>query len=190
MGTPSSPRRTIARVRKAARDLHFVAFYQCNEEWVNECMHDYSDRAFVYVLASKYGGQEYILYVGKTQTQYTRFIKHSSHYEYDTIYLFECAPEVLDKCEAAVIKALCPLFNQYHNPEAERYRTLLGINNESEQSAKDIRRYLERYVRYKKLGVYGFLWSCMLHWQRLPKSRAAAAATLFSRHWRRLCRRK
>lgn len=156
MGTPSSPRRTIARVKKAARDLHFVAYYQCNEDWVNDCMHDYADRAIVYILASKYEGQEYILYVGKTQTQYTRFIKHSSHYEYDTIYLFECAPELLDQSEAAVIKALCPLFNRHHNPEAERYRTLLGINNESEQSAKDIRRYLERYVRYKKLGVYGF----------------------------------
>ena len=156
MGTPTYPRRTIARVKKAARDLHFVAYYQCHEDWVNDCMHDYADRAIVYILASKYEGQEYILYVGKTQTQYTRFIKHSSHYEYDTIYLFECAPEVLDRCEAAVIKSLCPLFNRYHNPEAERYRTLLDINNESEQSAKDIRRYLERHVRYKKFGVYGF----------------------------------
>lgn len=134
MGTPTYPRRTIARVKKAVRDLHFVAYYQCSVEWVNDCMHDYADRAIVYVLASKYEGQEYILYVGKTQAQYTRFIKHSSHYEYDTIYLFECAPELLDKCEAAVIKALCPLFNQHHNPEAERYRMLLGINNEAEQS--------------------------------------------------------
>lgn len=156
MGTPTYPRRTIARVKKAVRDLHFVAYYQCSEEWVNDCMHDYADRAIVYILASKHEGQEYILYAGKTKTQYTRFIKHSSHYEYDTIYLFECAPELLDKCEAAVIKALCPLFNQHHNPEAERYRTLLGIHNEAEQRVKDIRRYLDRYVRYKKLGVYGF----------------------------------
>lgn len=108
MGTPTYPRRTIARVKKAVRDLHFVAYYQCSEEWVNDCMHDYADRAIVYILASKHEGQEYILYVGKTQAQYTRFIKHSSHYEYDTIYLFECAPELLDKCEAAVIKALWP----------------------------------------------------------------------------------
>lgn len=156
MGTPTFQRRTTARVKKVAQDLRFVAFYHRGEERLNACMHDYAGRAFVYVLTSKYEGEEYILYVGKTKTQYTRFLSHSHHYEYDHIYLFECAPEALDRCEAAVIKEFRPLFNRQHNPDAERFKTLFEIDYDAEQSAETIRQYLERYARYKQAGVYGF----------------------------------
>ena len=156
MGTPSFQRRTTARVNKVARDLHFVAFYHRGEERLNSCMHDYTGRSFVYVLSSEFEGEEYILYVGKTQTQYTRFLKHSHKYEYDHIYLFECAPEVLTRCEAAVIQEFCPLFNRHHNPEAERIKMVLEIDYEAEQSAEIIRRYLNLYSKYRKTSVYGF----------------------------------
>lgn len=156
MGTPTFQRRITARVKKVARDLHFVAFYHRGEERLNACMHDYAGRAFVYILTSMYQDEEYILYVGKTKTQYARFISHSHHYEYDHIYLFECAPEVLDRCEVAVIKEFCPMFNRQHNPEAERFKVLFGIDYAAEQNAGSIAQYLERYARYRKAGIYGF----------------------------------
>ena len=156
MGTPTFQRRTTTRVKTVAPHLRFIAFYHKEEARLNACMHDYEGRSFVYVLSSIHKGQEYFLYVGKTKAQYARCLSHSKKYAYDHIYLFECEPESLTSCETAVIKELCPLYNRHHNPCAERYCMLLGIDYEAVQDTDMIHHHLEQLSEYEKKGLFGF----------------------------------
>ena len=138
MGTPTFQRRTTTRVKAVAPSLKFVAFYHRDEDRLNACMHDYEDRAFIYILTSRYDNREYFLYVGKTKAQYARNLTHCKKYAYDHVYLFECEPGHLTSCEAAVIKELCPIYNLQNNPRAEQFRMLLGINYTATQDAPSI----------------------------------------------------
>ena len=110
----------------------------------------------MYILSSMYAGEEYFLYSGKSKAQYARQLTHSKNYAYDHIYLFECEPEYLTESEAAVIAELCPLFNRDHNPMAVWLNQILQIDYESKQNEKMIHHYLERYAKYKRMGLFGF----------------------------------
>lgn len=156
MGKISFQRSTTKRIQLVAPKLRFVAFYHAQEGRLNACMRDYADRSFVYILSSMYAGEEYFLYAGKSKAQYARCLIHSKNYAYDHIYLFECEPEFLAESEAAVIMELCPLFNRAHNPMAERLNQILQIDYESKQNEEMISHYLERYAKYKRMGLFGF----------------------------------
>ena len=156
MGKITFQRSTTKRIQLVAPQLKYVAFYHAKEDRLNACMRDYADRAFVYILSSVYEGEEYFLYVGKSKAQYARHLTHAKNYAYDHIYLFECEPEFLTESEAAVIGELCPLFNRMHNPMAERLSRILKIDYMSKQDGEMIRSYLQRYARYKKVGLFGF----------------------------------
>lgn len=156
MGKISFQRSTTKRIQQVAPKLRFVAFYHAQEGRLNACMRDYADRSFVYILSSIYAEEEYFLYAGKSKAQYARCLAHSKNYAYDHIYLFECEPEFLAECEAAVIAELCPLFNRAHNPAADRLSKILKIDYKSKQNEEMIRHYLEQYAMYKRKGMFGF----------------------------------
>lgn len=149
-------RLTTKRIRAVAPELKFIAFYRKDEERLNACMRDYSDRSFVYVLSVLYEGKECFLYVGKSKSQYARCLMHSKQYAYDYIYLFECDPELLTECEKAVIRELQPLYNRQHNPKAERLKLVLNMDYDSVQDEQKVQRYLEKYLRYEERGLFGF----------------------------------
>ena len=149
-------RATMNRIQEAAPELKFVAFYHRDEERLNACMRNYEGRSFVYVMTSMYEGKEYYLYVGKSQAQYARHLVHLKKYEYDHIYLFECAPEQLGACERAVITAQAPLFNRAHNPKQAQIKLLLDIDYEASFDAEMIQAYLKKIQDYETLGLFGF----------------------------------
>ena len=74
MGKPNFQRIVISRVTNAAPDFKYIAYYHAEDTCINACMNGYTDRAFVYILTVSYNGSEHILYVGKSQSQYSRFI--------------------------------------------------------------------------------------------------------------------
>ena len=156
MGTPTFQRRTTTRVKGVAPDLRYIAFYHRDEDRLNACMHDYENRAFIYILTATYEDEEYFLYVGKTKAQYARCLRHSRKFAYDNVYLFECDPECLTPSEAAVINELCPIYNRNKNPRAEQFQTILGIDYNATQDADAIRRHLEYYTEYERKGLFGF----------------------------------
>ena len=156
MGKITFQRLTTKRIQRVAPHLKFVAFYHAQEDRLNACMRDYANRSFVYILSSIYEGEEYFLYAGKSKAQYARCLTHSKNYAYDHIYLFECEEAFLHESEAAVIAELCPLFNKQHNPMAEQLHRILQIDYAAKQDAKKIRYYLDRYAKYKRIGLFGF----------------------------------
>lgn len=156
MGKITFQRLTTKRIQAVAPNLKYVAFYHAQEDRLNACMRDYANRSFVYILSSVYEGEEYFLYAGKSKAQYARHLIHSKNYAYDHIYLFECEEAFLNESEAAVIADLCPLFNKQHNPMAEHLNRILQIDYASRKDEKQIRNYLERYARYKRIGLFGF----------------------------------
>ena len=156
MPKPTFQRSTTSRVLSAAPDLRFVAFYHSNEERLKACMNDYAHRAFVYVLTKEYKDAEHYIYVGKSKTQYTRMLGHLRTYAFDHLYLFECEPDQLTKCEAAVIHALTPLYNLNHNPLADRNRQFLGIDYDSPKDSETIHQHLEQKLKYEATCLYGF----------------------------------
>lgn len=162
MGKPNFQRVVISRVTNAAPDLRYIAYYKAEENYINACMHGYENRSFVYILTVNYKDTEHFLYVGKSRTQYARFISHLGHYDFDYIYLFECEPEQLSKCETAIIRELRPLLNIDHNPDAKHNKQFLGIQNGQPQNQKTIRTYLQRRERYAPVGLYGFSLSPVL----------------------------
>lgn len=147
---------TMNRIQEAAPELRFVAFYHRDEERLNACMLNYEGRSMLYVMTSVYEGKEYYLYVGKSKAQYARHLTHMKKYEYDHIYLFECAPEQLGNCEQEVIKALAPLFNRNLNPKLEQIKLLLDIDYDAIYDAQTIQAYLKRLSDYETLGLFGF----------------------------------
>lgn len=156
MPRPTFQRSTTNRVLTAAPELRFVAFYHSNEERLKDCMNDYEHRSFVYVLTKDYNGTEHYIYAGKSKAQYARLLMHLRKFAFDHLYLFECEPKQLTKCEAAVIQELTPLYNVQHNPMAERNRQLLGIDYDSQKDAKTIHHHLEQKLRYEATCLYGF----------------------------------
>lgn len=156
MGKPNFQRTTISRIMTAAPKLKYIAFYHADETRINACMNGYKDRSFVYVLTFRYEDREHYLYAGKSKAQYARFLNHLRKYAFDHIYLFECAPEHLVECEAAVIKELMPLFNQYHNPQAKHNKQFLGIRYNGQQDAETIRHYFDLQSKYAPVGLFGF----------------------------------
>ncbi len=156
MGKITFQRLTTKRVQRAAPKLRYVAFYHAQEDRLNACMRDYANRSFVYILSCMYEGEEYFLYAGKSKAQYARCLTHSKNYAYDHIYLFECEEEFLKDSEVAVIAELCPLFNKQHNPMAGQLNRILQIDYAAKQDGERIRHYLERYAKYKRMGLFGF----------------------------------
>ena len=150
-------RMITTRILDAAPNLKYVAFYHSSDERFNACMRDYEDRTFVYVLTVVYHGEEHFLYVGKSKAQYSRCLLHNKRYDYDHIYLFECASEVVLESEASVIRELRPLFNRAHNPEWKRNQMLLGIDYNAIQNKRKIHKYLKQYEAYNCNGLFGFV---------------------------------
>jgi hypothetical protein len=146
----------ISRIHNAIPNLKFVAFYNAAEDCVNACMHGYSNRSFVYLLTVDFEGTECCIYVGKSKSQYSRFISHIKKYEFDHIYLFECASDELNKSEALVIKELKPLYNRQHNPHVKRYNEILSIDYSSAQTFEIIQSNLTLKKQYENSGLFGF----------------------------------
>lgn len=159
------------KVKNVAPQLEFVAYYDSEDPMLKASMQLYGHRAFVYILAVEFGMNESFIYVGKSHFQYGRILQHMSFFEFDRVYLFECEEDELDACEQAVIRLLMPLFNRHHNPEADRYSRILGLNYDVDYHSKEsILAYLTAWERYNQMGLYGFALSP--YWYRILKERA------------------
>lgn len=144
------------RIQKAAPRLKFVAVYNTDEKQLAAYMQAYKDRSIVYILSTEYKNEEYFLYVGQTQSQYARHFRHLKRFVFDKIYLFECDTEFLRESETALIAELLPLFNKNNNPLAHRFEKILGIKYSGLQAKKAIHKYLDRFIRYQAMGLFGF----------------------------------
>ena len=147
---------TIARAQNAAPSLKYIALYGVDEVYVNSCMRRYENRSFVYLLTSDYSEKEVCIYVGKTKSQYSRFLSHIKKFEFDHIYLFECDPGELSDNEALIIREFKPLYNRRHNPLELRYRQILNIDYDKPQTKENIQHNLCLKEQYEHYGLFGF----------------------------------
>lgn len=147
---------TITRIQNTTPNLKFVARYSATEVSVKACMHGYANRAFVYLLTSDFGSTEFSIYVGKTKSQYSRFLTHIKKYEFDHIYLFECNPDELNRSEGLIIEELKPLYNRNKNPLEVRYRQILNIDYDAPKTKTIIRSHLHLLKQYEQTGLFGF----------------------------------
>ena len=112
MSKPDFQTNLISQVQNETTLLEFVARYNTTEECVNACMQGYKGRSFVYLLTTDFEGTECCIYVGKTKSQYTRFLAHIKKFDFNHIYLFECDPKYLLESESLIIKKIKPLYNK------------------------------------------------------------------------------
>lgn len=146
----------ISRVEKAAPCLKYVARYNATENCVSICMNGYKNRSFVYLLTSIFNEKEYCIYVGKTKSQYARFISHINNIDFSYIYLFECEEKDLAQSECLIIKELKPLYNRKDNPFASRYSQIIGIDCENPHTSEKIKKDLLLKNKYEESGLFGF----------------------------------
>lgn len=156
MSKPNFQSIIISRIKKAAPCLKFVAVYNATEDWTSACMSGYENRSFVYLLTSLFNEKEYCIYVGKTKSQYTRFISHIKNVDFSHIYLFECEEKYLAQNEQLLIKELKPLYNRENNPLATRYSKLIGINYTEPHTSEKIKKDLQLKDEYEISGLFGF----------------------------------
>lgn len=156
MPKPTFQRSAITRVLNAAPELRYVAVYHTNDDWLPSCIHNYQDRAFVYVLTKDFQGGEYFLYAGMSKAQYARLLRHMQKFAFDHAYIFECAPEQLTAAEAAVIRELTPIYNHNHNPLAHRMQQILEIDLKVAKDEAAVRQDLGRKLAYENDCLYGF----------------------------------
>ena len=144
------------RINKVAPELRFVAIYNTDDPQLQASMQMYQKRSFVYVLMIQLAHREACVYVGQTQFQYARLLQHKAKFAFDKVYLYECEKTDLKRCEAAVIRCLCPLFNQKSNPVFARYKRVLNHNLELANDREQLVEYFDLWERYCKTGLYGF----------------------------------
>lgn len=156
MSIPSYRSFEIFRIQALSQSLKFIARYDATENSINNCMHMYDTRSFIYLLTSDFEGDEYCIYVGQTKSQYARFIAHIKNFEFDHIYLFECNPDELSENEALTIGELKPLYNCKLNPMATRYQQIFNIEYKKPKTKSVIHEHLRLKKLYDCFGLYGF----------------------------------
>lgn len=156
MSKPNFQAITISRVEKSAPCLKYTAWYSATENCVSSCMNGYKNRSFVYLLTSIFDEKEYYIYVGKTTSQYTRFLSHIKKIDFSYIYLFECSEKNLAQSEHLVIKELKPLYNRKDNPLAMRHSQIIGIDCTKPHTSENITSDLRLKTAYERTGLFGF----------------------------------
>ena len=157
MPKPTFQRSVITRVLNAAPELRYVAVYHTSDDWLPSCIHNYQDRAFVYVLSKDHECGEFILYAGKSKAQYARLLRHMQKFAFDHAYIFECQPERLNAAEADVIAELAPMYNRIHNPHRHRMQQILEIDLSVVKDEATIHQDLARKLDYESnICLYGF----------------------------------
>lgn len=156
MSKPNFQSTTISLVKKAAPYLKYVARYNATEDCVSSCMSGYENRSFVYLLTSTLDEKEYYIYVGKTTSQYTRFLSQIKKIDFSYIYLFECEEKNLAQSERLIIKELKPLYNRKDNPLAMRYSQIICIDYTKPHSSENIKNDLQLKLEYESSGLFGF----------------------------------
>lgn len=156
MSKPNFQSIIISRVVNTAPCLKYVARYSATEDCVNACMNGYKDRSFVYLLTYLFNEKEYCIYVGKTTSQYARFLSHIKKNDFSYIYLFECNENDLAQSEHLIIKELRPLYNRTDNPLTMRYSQIIGIDCEKPHTSEKIKNDLQLKDEYEESGLFGF----------------------------------
>ena len=156
MSKPDFQTNLISQVQNETTILKFVARYNTTEECVNACMQGYKGRSFVYLLTTDFEGTECCIYVGKTKSQYTRFLAHIKKFDFDHIYLFECDSKYLLESESLIIKKFKPLYNKKDNPLALRYARIFNIDYDTFQTSQKIQSHLCAKREYEITGLFGF----------------------------------
>ena len=156
MSKPDFQTTLISQVQNETTLLEFVARYNTTEECVNACMRGYKERSFVYLLTADFEGTECCIYVGKTKSQYTRFLSHIKRFDFDYIYLFECDQKYMLESESLIIKKFKPLYNKKDNPLALRYSQIFNIDYCGFQTFERIEGYLRMKREYENVGLFGF----------------------------------
>ena len=156
MSKPNYQSIIISRTTHAAPNLKYVSLYSTNDDWVSACMSGYENRSFVYLLTFIFNEEEVCIYVGKSKSQYARFISHIKNFDFSHIFLFECEEKEITQSEKLVIKEFKPLYNINSNPLATRYSKLLNIVRTKYRTFDEITNDLRFKYEYEKSGLFGF----------------------------------